>query len=365
MSQHAIMTATAAQSAGIPCAIVDMNAGTSIEDNDAVKLGCKVVRDCLYSVNVAAFTPAMLPHEFGAIGLPLLEECHNIYYGNWEYPQYPPDHIKVIESFDEVWAPSRFTFEALKNVISKPLHYVPLSITMTNSLSGTRADFNLPNNAFLFLNTFDFHSNILRKNPYGCVKAFLEAFPQGNEAAALVIKAMNIRTTSNTFSEWLKVKEAAQADPRIIIIEQQISRQEIDSLIYLCDAFISLHRAEGFGLAIAEAMFMSKPVIVTNYSGNTEFTLSSNSCLVNNILVRPPEAILKRLGVETTWGEPDVSHAAWYMRQLFTEKDYRKKLAEAGHEYISKNYSPAVIGQIIKKHLNNIINKNSMLTEIY
>ncbi len=74
-----------------------------------------------------------------------------------------------------------------------------------------------------------------------------------------------------------------------------MTRHKIDSLVNLCDAFISLHRAEGFGLAIAEAMFMGKPVIVTNYSGNTEFTLASNSCLVDSVIVRPPENVLKGL----------------------------------------------------------------------
>ncbi len=217
MSQHAIMTAVAAQSAGINCAIVDMNASTSIEGSDAVKFGCNVVRECLYSVNLAAFTPAMLPHEFAAIGLSVVENCHNIYYGNWEYPQYPPDHITVIEGFDEIWAPSKFTFEGLKNIISKPLHYVPLAVTVGNLLPASRADFNLPDNAFLFLNTFDFHSNILRKNPYGCVRAFIEAFPNGNEPVGLVIKAMNIRTSSESFAEWRRVREAAQADSRIIL----------------------------------------------------------------------------------------------------------------------------------------------------
>ena len=355
MSQHAIMTARAIQSANIPCCIVDMNDTTSIESCDAEKLGCTVVRNCLYSLNIGAFTPTMLPHEFGRIGLSVIEQCHNIYYGNWEYQQYPADHITVIESFDEVWAPSKFTFDALKNIISKPLYHIPLSVTISNLATKTRADFNLPADSFLFINTFDYHSGIMRKNPHACVQAFMQAFPQGNEKVGLIIKATNISNHKTEGLEiWTKLKEIAQTDSRIFVIEQQLTRHEIDNLVNLCDAFISLHRAEGFGLAIAEAMLMAKPVIVTNYSGNTDFTLPSNSCLVDSILVRPPQSVIERLGVETIWAEPDISHAAWYMQKLVREQDYKNELSKAGHQFILENHSPVIVGKIIKERLRKL-----------
>ncbi len=365
MSQHAIMIAKAVQSANIACAIVDMNDSTSIENSDALKLGLTVERKCLYSVNIAAFTPAMLPHEFGAVGLSFLEQCHNIYYGSWEYPQYPDDHITVIESFDEVWAPSKFTLNALQKIISKPLHYVPLSITMPNLSSHSRADFKIPDNSFLFISTFDYHSGLMRKNPDGCLKAFMQAFPKGNEQVGLIIKTMNIgKPNTEAFVAWTKLKELAQLDRRIIIIEHQLTRNEIDKLVNLCDVFVSLHRAEGFGLAIAEAMLMGKPVIVTNYSGNTEFTLPFNSCLVDYKLVRPSETIIQKLGIETTWAEPNVSQAALYMQRLFLDQDYATKLGASARQYMQENYSPFVVGQTIKDQLENIFDKNSLLAKV-
>ncbi len=355
MSQHAIRTALAARSAGIPYTIVDLDNKTSIEQCEAVKLGCIVTRMPAYRVNIAACTPNNVPHTFAAIGLPVLQRCHNIYYGNWEYQQYPSDHVAVIETFDEIWAPSQFTYNALRAASHRPLFYVPLAVVVPDPQSARKADFNIPDDSFLFLHTFDFHAGILRKNPIACVQAFIEAFPQADTRVCLLIKTKNVNSgISEDHQAWTELKQRAKRDARVIILDGDLTGDKMSTLVNLCDAFVSLHRAEGFGLAMAEAMFMGKPVIATNHSGNTEFTLPANSCPVDNLLVRPPEAVGRRLGVETTWADPDVAQAAWYMRRVFADHDYRRNIGTAARQYISENYSTAIVGQHIKRRLNDL-----------
>lgn len=355
MSQHAIMTALAVQAVDVPCALVDLHSQAPAEQGEAFKFGCNVARGCSYNINIAAFVPGMLAHEFAAVGLKHLDASYNIFYGNWEYKQFPYGHAAVIESFDEAWGTSAFTVNALESAVSKPVSHVPLCVKLPEIRSYARDYFNLPPRSFLFLHTFDFHAGILRKNPIACVRAFMEAFPESNKSVCLVIKAKSVHDSiKEDYQEWLKLLELAESDRRIIVMDKKLDRHEMTGLVNLADAFISLHRAEGFGFAIAEAMLLAKPVIATNYSGSTDFTLLNNSCPVDYQLIALPEIMRNRLGVEAHWAEADISQAAWHMRRLVSDEKYGSGIGRNAKDLISTKYSPAAVGAIIKERLSGL-----------
>jgi glycosyltransferase involved in cell wall biosynthesis len=111
-----------------------------------------------------------------------------------------------------------------------------------------------------------------------------------------------------------------------------------------CDCFVSLHRSEGFGLGLAEAMYQGKPVIGTDWSGNTDFMNAENSCPVRYSLERLDQSF-GPYSKGQTWAEPDSDHAAWFMRRLVEDDSYRRRIAAAGQETIRSDYSPRAVGR--------------------
>ena len=150
--------------------------------------------------------------------------------------------------------------------------------------------------------------------------------------------------------EYRQLAEEASKDPRIILIDSVLRHEEVLGLMKVCDSFISLHRSEGIGLCIAQSMLLGKPVIATNYSGNTDFTLVNNSCLVEFKLV--PVGVGEYQFYEgQVWAEPSVDHAADYMRRLVEDDGYRNVVATAGQAYIQAYHNPKVVGKIYQDRL--------------
>src|SRR5262249_49653143 len=161
--------------------------------------------------------------------------------------------------------------------VERPAFYVPMAVSVCPSVGMTRQAFDLPEDAFLFLFAFDYWSWLARKNPRACIEAFRLAFPRGDEPVGLVLKTKNVHGLSSISTRmWDEVRRLSTEDTRIKIIEQDMSDHELHDLMRACDAYMSLHRAEGFGFSLAEAMLLGKPVVTTNYSGNMEFTHDDN-----------------------------------------------------------------------------------------
>lgn len=355
MAKHAQVTLLAADSVHIPACIID-HAG---KDGTSSRVPPHLMNKTpLYSINVAAQNLDYFPNYIARSGQSL-KDCHNIYYGNWEYPDYPSTWKEIIKHFDEIWVPSKFTYQATAKAFDRQITHIPLSVSVSPEFAHDRDFFNLPQTTFLFLFVFDSSSWIERKNPLACVNAFKLAFPKGTESAGLVIKAKNIHSGDpHSSKQWALIQEIAQSDKRITIIEKHYQDNVLCDLIQVCDAYVSLHRGEGFGFSIAEAMLLHKPAIVTNYSGNTDFTISDNSCLVNYELIPLPANYIDLVGMQTQWAEPDIEHAASFMKRLYNDSAYVKQLGQAGHEFIKANYNLETIGQLIKNRLIEIYNSS-------
>jgi glycosyltransferase involved in cell wall biosynthesis len=206
----------------------------------------------------------------------------------------------------------------------------------------------------MFLFTFDFNSSVARKNPLGVIEAFARAFPANDEKSVLVIKGINLSQAS-TFE--LHLRQALQrVNGRLI--GEFLSQQELADLFHACDVYVSAHRSEGFGLGLAEAMALGKPVIATNYSGNCDFMNPVNSCPLGYRL-RPvtaqdheyQEAVGDVYVEGAVWAEPDIGQAVRWMRLLAGSEAIRKRIGAEAARTMRDGFSEIAVGRIAEERL--------------
>jgi glycosyltransferase involved in cell wall biosynthesis len=274
---------------------------------------------------------------------------YNIAYWAWELPEFPDAWVPHAEHFDEIWTPSRFTTEAIAAKVPLPVLTMPHAIAFPRPAGDHRARFGLPADKFLFLFLYDLNSYSERKNPAAVLEAFRRSGLAGR-GAALVIKVHNVERNAADFA---RLREAAAALPDTTLITHTLSRAEIYQLESACDCFVSLHRAEGYGLALAECMFLGKPVIATDWSGSTDFVRPGNACPVRCTL-RTLDRNHGPYGKGQTWAEPDVDHAAWWMQQLQADPARARAIGAAARATIETEFSPAAIGARYRRRLEVI-----------
>ncbi len=248
-----------------------------------------------------------------------------------------------------MWAPSRFVAEALSRISPIPVHIVPYGIEAPVTLTVTRETLGLPADAFLVLCMFDLRSYTARKNPAAAINAFHEAFGRNHKNARLIIKVHN---ASGEDIEQLDQLLGGSRD--VLLVNKDMDRREVNSLISCCDVLISLHRSEGFGLVMAEAMYLGVPVIATNWSANLDFMNSQNACLVDYTLI-PTDGAYLYGQMDQRWAEPDIKQAAQYLCRLYEEPVYRQTIANAGRESIRQDFSIEHCAKVMQDRLTDIL----------
>lgn len=275
----------------------------------------------------------------------------NIAYWAWELPEFPDNWIRYFKYFDEVWTPSNYVRDAVIMKSPLPVLTIPHCIEFDIPAKIDRKKFNLPNDKFLFLFAYDLNSYQPRKNPKAVIRAFKAAFA-GREGrdVGLVIKTHSIQGNKEAYEE---LKSHLSGIDNVYLIDTRLSREDVYSLMYSVDSYVSLHRAEGFGLTVAESMYLGKPVISTNWSATTEFLNSSNGCPVDFQLVQ----LKRNFGPYSQgqfWANPSSDHAAELMIKLFTDSDFAKRLGDRAANSIRQQFSPTVIGKIYEKRLKSL-----------
>ncbi len=266
----------------------------------------------------------------------------------WELAKIPPRYAPLLRRFQEIWAPSEFVRAAFAASIDIPVLHMPLPIALDPAPRARRSSFGLPEAATLFLFAFDPHSFVARKNPAGVIAAFKRAFLAGGRRdVGLVIKVSAAGPHAPALS---KLKASIAGDPRIHLLESTMSRLEMNGLLQACDAYVSLHRAEGFGLVLAEAMALGMPVIGTAYSGSADFLNPNTGYPISFTLVpvKPGEYPDHEGQV---WAEPNVDAAAAAMRAIVDRPAEARRIAQSGQRFIASRYSPATVGRMMRERL--------------
>jgi len=295
----------------------------------------RIIPDSVYKTNLFVLNADNMLFTCERLGFECVRNRFNIAMWAWELSDFPDVWRREMSVVDEFWAGSAFNQQCLAMKAEVPVLHMPQPVTISPGEGLARADFGIPENSFVFLFQFDFTAFIDRKNPYASIAAFRKAFPRQESAATLVIKTNN---SERYPEEMRRLTDAVGNDPNIVVLSGTFRRKKVMSLMSACDAFVSLHRSEGFGRSLAEAMLMGKPVIATNYSGNTEFMRPDNSCLVNYTLVPVQKGQYPHAGGQV-WAEADVDHAAWHMRRLIENREYREVISNAARETIAEDYS--------------------------
>lgn len=282
---------------------------------------------------------------------------YNIIYPAWELSHYPETWALQLDTFDEVWASSSFTYEALHNACKKEVVKMPLACGISLSSFLGRRYFHIPEPSYAFLFFFDLKSYTSRKNPYAVINAFKELLSlRPYSKAHLVIK---INGAESNPAEYKEITAALNAlGGNITCINHTMTSNEVKNLLRCCDCFVSLHRSEGYGFGIAEAMALGKPVIATAYSGNLEFMDSGVSFGVGYQLI-PLSADDYPFAEGQVWAEADWHEAAKYMVQLVDSPHAGREKGKQAQAHMEKKFSHRAIGLNYLSRLDYIQKKIS------
>lgn len=308
-----------------------------------------------YATSLVFVNPDYFSQAMEAIGSARNQGRYIIACWFWELETIPEEWRAALAQVDEIMVASVFIEEAFRRYTDKPVFRVPLPVTASVGSGTRRDDFGLASDKFVFMNSFDFNSSVARKNPFAAIDAFQAAFPNDRGDVQLLIKSSNGSRYPEDFHRLLA---ATAGDHRILVRDEVIDRSHVHALQRCIDAYVSLHRAEGFGLGLAECMAIGKPVIATGWSGNLDFMTAANSCLVDYSLVPvAPGAYQHAQGAR--WAEPDVDQAAAFMRRLVDEPGYAAGVGRRAAADVSRTLCPDRVAQTLAARLNQLSRPSS------
>jgi glycosyltransferase involved in cell wall biosynthesis len=348
VGESARCMARAAQAAGISAALVPLKLHCKNPQTDST-FSSLLQENNPHRVNVIhidAPASSEIDHHHGR---QFRAGKYNVGYWAWELLEFPDPWLPSFAYFDEIWTPSDFARNAIAAKSPLPVLAMPHAISFTRPAGDGRARFGLPADKFLYLFLYDLNSYSARKNPQAVVAAFRRSGLAGR-GAALVIKVQNAATNPEDFAA---LQASVRDLPDTVLITGTLGRSEIYELEAACDCFVSLHRAEGFGLAVAECMYLGKPVISTDWSATAEYLNSDNGCPVRYSLV-PIERSYGPYSQGQLWAEADVAHAAEWMQRIFADRALASAIGAAARTTIESRFSPAVVGARYRQRLESI-----------
>ena len=347
------MAANALKSRDFPFSINDAPVPTCSRQMD-LSMEQYIKEGLPHLINIA-FLPAIeILRILASQGADYFKGRYTICNWQWELPYWPTALNHCFAFPQEIWAPTQYIYDALEPVSPVPLFHMPMAVELPFFTKRPREYFSLPSDAFCFLFVFDGFSWPERKNPKAAVDAFHRAFPN-EEQVHLVIKCMNCTKQTQIFCDLV---QAADKDKRIHIINTVFSRADTLALFNTCDTYISLHRAEGFGRTITEAMLLGKPVIVSNFSGNLDFCNERNSFLVDGRKVPVREGQYPYYDGQY-WFDPSIDDAADKMRICFYDRERTILTSSCGQSTIANCFSLKEIG---KRYIHRL---KQLQSEIY
>jgi glycosyltransferase involved in cell wall biosynthesis len=303
-------------------------------------------RTVVMAVNAELHAP--LTQTFGEF---FLRDTYVIGQWFWELETAPPWYKPAYKYVKELWAPTKFIEQMLRNEAPKEIQvrYMPLPLRQPRVVQGVSREQLGLDDRFMFLFTFDFMSVMKRKNPLGLVEAFKKAFAPG-EGPMLVLKSINGDSRPESSAE---LQQAIEGRDDIIWMDKYLDSEMSAALMNQCDCYVSLHRSEGLGLTIAEAMLLGKPVIATGYSGNLDFMTPDTSYMVPWTRVKVGKGA-EAYSSRATWAEPNLDVAAEMMRTVYENPEQAQAVANAGKRDLEQRFTREVTGARMKARLEEI-----------
>lgn len=331
------------RAAGVDVAVRDVYGVNAANAKDtAGELRSRVVGRLDSDVSVFVLNGDERDQAFRHLGDDLAGSGYKAVYPFWELSRYPEPWARELEHYDEVWAPSRFARDAYAAAVRRPVHHLPLPCHPILTRQFSRRYFGISETAYVFVFFFDFTSYIERKNPFALLSAFERlraARPWAD--AQLVLKVNNKDADPAAFARFRAAIAPFERDT--VLVDRLLTDDEVKSLVRAGDAFVSLHRSEGFGLGLAEAMYFEKPVVATAYSGNMDFMTADTALLVGHGLVPVGEGQYPHAAGQV-WAEPDVDEAARHMIALVDDPARGRALGARASAHVRTHFSLRAAG---------------------
>jgi glycosyltransferase involved in cell wall biosynthesis len=281
-----------------------------------------------YDMNLVCVNADQLPALRQDVGEAFFADRYTIGLWFWELSTFPPEQFPAFDLVDEIWVASPFVRDSLRRVTVKPVHVVSLPILPPVVQPMSRAQLGM-SDRFTFLFSFDFLSVFDRKNPLAVVEAYVRAFAP-DDGAALLLKSIN---GDRDLSSLERLRLRIGDRPDIALRDGYVAAAERDALVAACDCYVSLHRSEGYGLTMAEAMALAKPVIGTSYSGNLAYMTPDTSYLVPYTPVTLEDAADPYMpGME--WAEPDIGEAVRLMIHVFENQAEARSVGRRARSHV-------------------------------
>lgn len=274
---------------------------------------------------------------------------HRIGYWFWELSHFPLLFAEAFRHVDEVWAPTRFCQEAYQPLSPVEVRWVPPGVELTQAVPADREALGIDPEAFLFFFAFDALSVPERKNPAGLLRAFARVARQCRKSLHLLLKVNHAEADPAYVAN---LQNLADLLP-VTLMTGTLSRQDLNGLTAACDAYVALHRSEGLGLPLIEAMYLGKPVVATGYGGVTDFLDDETGFVVGHKLT----ALAKPQGpypAGAVWAEPDLEHAAALMLALVKDPQCAAPRVEAARRKVQALYAPEAAGERFRRELARI-----------
>lgn len=310
----------------------------------------RLSKELPYDVNLIHINPHELGLAFIQQDASVWNYRYNIGYWLWELEEFPDEWIPCFQCLDEIWAPSEFICNAIRKKTTLPVRCMPYYVDVHIGTIYDRKHFGIPEDKFLYLMMYDQSSCMERKNPIGVLNAFKMAFEKENENVGLVIKINNPTPESRK-----QIRSVLDGYTNVYLIEETLSRDEVNSLTKCVDVVVSLHRAEGFGLVLAEAMLLGTPTVATNWSSNTEFMNENVACMVDYELITI-EKDMPPFKAGNRWADANLDQAAGYMKKLYEDKEYYEMIRKNAKEYAEEKLGMDQAAGRMRERLKEIWN---------
>lgn len=351
IGEHIRCTFRALRSAGVRAHIVDIY-GTAQPDTAIRNEIVGNIDPRLRDVSIFHINGDQVAHAITQLGKDTLTSTYGIVYPAWELSRYPGAWASQLDRFKEIWAPSRFIQKSLNDVCKRPVYYMPLACGISLDSFLGRRYFGIPESDYTFLFFFDLRSYDMRKNCKAVIEAFRMALAKRPKAQTRLVLKVNSGGEDPSVLQRLHSYIDDLRD-QVAVIDMTMTDNEIKNLIRCCDCFVSLHRSEGYGRGMAEAMLLGKPVIATGYSGNMDFMSRDIALLVGYELIRVAEGAYP-YWQDQVWADPDIQQAADYMVRLIDDPECGRAIGQYASRHIRVEFGYRAIGLRYRDRLGEI-----------